>query len=62
MDVDHYLSSKPELTHRYENIYAKVVAYERLIGDVNRKLKGRVAIVRVLGRKLINGLEVWLFA
>lgn len=89
MDVDHYLSSKPEVTHRYENIYDKVVAYEQLIGgaarsldrtanarthahgmttnddspfaipdsasaryrigDVNRKLKGRIAIIGLGG-------------
>ncbi|TFI59377.1 ThiF family adenylyltransferase [Sphingomonas parva] len=38
LDVDHYLSSKPEVTHRYENIYDKVVAYERLIGGAARSL------------------------
>jgi hypothetical protein len=38
IDVDHYLSSKPEITHRYENIYDKVVAYERLIGGAARSL------------------------
>lgn len=38
MDVDHYLSSKPEVTHRYDNIYDKVVAYERLIGGAARSL------------------------
>lgn len=36
--VDHHLSSKPEITHRYENIYDKVVAYERLIGSAARSL------------------------
>lgn len=36
--VDHLLSSKPEITHRYENIYDKVVAYERLIGSAARSL------------------------
>jgi hypothetical protein len=89
MEVDHYLSSKPEVTHRYDNIYDKVVAYERLIsgaarsldraanartgsgslvvnddspfaipdsasgrygiGSVNRKLRGRVAIIGLGG-------------
>ncbi|OYQ36835.1 hypothetical protein CHU95_03435 [Niveispirillum lacus] len=89
IEVDHYLSSKPEITHRYENIYDKVVAYEQLIsaaarsldktanarthkrgmlanddspfaipdsasaryqiGTVNRKLKGRVAIIGLGG-------------
>jgi hypothetical protein len=38
MEVDHYLSSKPEVTHRYENIYDKVVAYEGLIGGAARSL------------------------
>ena len=38
IDVDHYLSSKPEVTHRYENVYDKVVAYERLIGGAARSL------------------------
>jgi len=38
LDVDHYLSSKPEVTHRYENLYDKVVAYERLIGGAARSL------------------------
>ena len=38
VDVDHYLSSKPETTQRYENIYDKVVAYERLIGGAARSL------------------------
>jgi hypothetical protein len=38
MEVDHYLSSKPEITHRYENIYDKVVAYEGLIGGAARSL------------------------
>lgn len=38
LDVDHYLSSKPEVTQRYENIYDKVVAYERLIGGAARSL------------------------
>lgn len=38
IDVDHYLSSKPEITQRYENIYDKVVAYERLIGGAARSL------------------------
>lgn len=89
MEVDHYLSSKPEITLRYENIYDKVVAYEGLIagaarsfdrtvnarthakgmvtsddspfaipdtasaryriGGVNRKLKGRYAIIGLGG-------------
>jgi len=38
LDVDHYLSSKPEITQRYENIYDKVVAYEGLIGGAARSL------------------------
>lgn len=38
IDVDHYLSSKPEVTQRYENVYDKVVAYERLIGGAARSL------------------------
>jgi molybdopterin/thiamine biosynthesis adenylyltransferase len=38
IDVDHYLSSKPEVTQRYENIYDKVVAYECLIGGAARSL------------------------
>jgi hypothetical protein len=38
LDVDHYLSSKPEVTLRYENIYDKVVAYERMIGGAARSL------------------------
>lgn len=38
VEVDHYLSSKPEITHRYENIYDKVVAYEHLIGGAARSL------------------------
>ena len=38
LDVDHYLSSKPEITFRYENIYDKVVAYERMIGGAARSL------------------------
>jgi len=40
LNVDHYLSSKPEITHRYENIYDKVVAYEQLIGGAARSLDG----------------------
>ncbi|WP_077145889.1 ThiF family adenylyltransferase [Sphingopyxis sp. KK2] len=38
LDVDHYLSSKPEVTQRYDNIYDKVVAYERMIGGAARSL------------------------
>ncbi|MBB4610727.1 ThiF family adenylyltransferase [Sphingomonas yabuuchiae] len=38
MQVDHYLSCKPEITLRYENIYDKVVAYEGFIGSAARSL------------------------
>jgi hypothetical protein len=53
MDVDHYLSSKPEITHRYENIYDKVVAYERLIGGAARSLD-RTANARTHAKALIT--------
>jgi hypothetical protein len=89
IEVDHYFSSKPEGTGRYDNFYDKVVTYERhlggaarsydksanartfgkvasandespfaipdsasaryRIGVVNRKLKGRVAIIGLGG-------------
>ncbi len=52
MDVDHYLSSKPEVTHRYENIYDKVVAYERLIGGAARSLD-RTANARTHAKAMI---------
>lgn len=52
MDVDHYLSSKPEVTNRYENIYDKVTAYERLIGGGARSLD-RTANARTHGKAMI---------
>jgi len=52
LDVDHYLSSKPEVTHRYENIYDKVVAYEGLIGGAARSLD-RTANARTHARAII---------
>lgn len=52
LDVDHYLSSKPEVTERYENIYDKVVAYERLIGGAARSLD-RTANARTHARGII---------
>lgn len=50
--MDHYLSSKPEVTHRYENIYDKVVAYERLIGGAARSLD-RTANARTHAKAMI---------
>lgn len=52
IDVDYYLSSKPEITHRYENIYDKVVAYERLIGGAARSLD-KTANARTYARGMI---------
>lgn len=52
IDVDHYLSSKPEVTNRYENIYDKVVAYERLIGGAARSLD-KTANARTYARGMI---------
>ena len=52
IDVDHYLSSKPEVTHRYENIYDKVVAYERLTGGPARSLD-KTANARTHARGMI---------
>lgn len=53
IDVDHYLSSKPETTQRYENIYDKVVAYELLIGGAARSLD-KTANARTYARRLIG--------
>lgn len=52
MEVDHYLSSKPEVTHRYENIYDKVVAYEGLIGGAARSLD-RTANARTQAKTMV---------
>jgi hypothetical protein len=52
IDVDHYLSSKPEITERYENIYDKVVAYERMIGGAARSLD-RSANARTYARAMV---------
>ena len=52
IDVDHYLSSKPEITLRYENIYDKVVAYERLIGGAARSLD-KSANARTYARSMV---------
>ncbi|MEV5023488.1 ThiF family adenylyltransferase [Sphingobium sp. LMA1-1-1.1] len=52
MEVDHYLSSKPEVTHRYENVYDKVVAYEGLIGGAARSLD-RTANARTHAKALV---------
>lgn len=53
IDVSYYLSSKPEITHRYETIYDKVVAYEGLIGGAARSLD-RTANARTHARGLIS--------
>lgn len=53
MDVDHYLSSKPEITLRYENIYDKVVAYEHLIGGAARSLD-RTANARTHAKGMVS--------
>jgi hypothetical protein len=52
INVDHYLSSKPEITQRYENVYDKVVAYERLIGGAARSLD-KAANARTYAKGLI---------
>lgn len=52
MDVDHCLSSKPEVTQRYGNIYDKVIAYERLISGAARSLD-RTANARTHAKAMI---------
>ena len=53
MEVDHYLSSKPEITHCYENIYDKVVAYEHLIGSAARSID-RTANARTHAKAMVS--------